>query len=227
MSKRGSSRTLASVACLGVIVLPAALRAELFFDLELGAAFTHGAEVKVTDTTTFPETVAREDASFDPSLSLGFRLGGWLDPAPFLGFAVDFSFFQAEGGPVERNNIFPLSFLVMFRGSLLQSPEHPHGRLQPYAAVGPSLFFSDTQVDLRPAVSQRVNTSATNVGLDVRAGIALEVAPQIAIFAEYRFTYFEQHLDETTDLGFFSTLDATSRTTYLTHHALIGVSFRF
>jgi hypothetical protein len=227
MSTRVSLRVLTLAGLLAIACARSSLRAEMFFDLSLGASFTQGTEVKVKDTTTFPELSAKDDVTFDPSISAGFRIGGWIDPAPFLGFAFDFSFFQAEGGPIEQNNIFPLSFLVMFRGSLLQSQRHPYGRLQPYAAIGPSTVISDSVVDLRPAVNQRVSTSAADIGLDVRAGLAFEVAPHIAVFAEYRFLYFEQHLDETTDFGWFTTLDSSARATYLTHHVLIGVSFRF
>ncbi len=223
-----SRKLVAGMLVIGIVAFAApAAQAELFFDFSIGAAFTRHADVEVEDPSTFPDTVASEHTDFDPSVSLGFRFGGWLHPVPFFGMAADFSYFAAEGGPVELNNVYPMSLLFLFRAPLLQSQRYPVGRLQPYLGVGPSLFFSDAVVDLRPAVSERVSTTAVDLGLDARAGLAVALHPNVFLFAEYRLTYFEQHLEETTDFALFESLDATADTTLLTHHVLVGVSFRF
>lgn len=199
----------------------------MFFDFSLGAAFANSARVEVEDDTTFPETSASERTGFDPSPAVALRFGGWIEPLMCLGFAVDFSYFRAEGGPVERNDIYPLSTLIMLRAPLLRSGRYPFGQLQPYLAVGPSLVFSDSSVDLRPEVSERVSTTAVDLGLDVRAGMAWEFAPHFCLFAEYKLLYFRQTLEETSGFAFFDSLDATAKTTYVTHHVMIGISIRY
>lgn len=216
------------VLCLGLVAVCAEnARAELFFDFSLGAAYTQPARIKVEDETTFPSISASERTSFDLSGEFAFRFGGWIEPLDVLGFAGDFSYFQAVGGPAEENHLWPFTFLVMVRAPLLKSRNHPHGQIQPYLGVGPSLVFSDSIIDLRPEVPDRVNTSAVDLGIDARAGLAWELLPHLALFVEYRFLYFRQKLEETTDFAWFESIDASTKTDYLTHHLLLGLSVRF
>ncbi len=199
--------------CVGILSSPC-IRAEFFFDFSLGAAFTNSARVEVEDDTTFPETTDSERTGFDPSPEVAIRFGGWIEPLMWLGFAADFSHFQAEGGPVESNHIFSFSTLFMVRAPILCSGRYPYGRLQPYFGIGPSLVLSDSVVDLRPEVPERINTTAVDLGLDVRAGVGWEFAPHFVLFVEYKFLYFRQTLEETSDFTFFESVDATAETTY-------------
>ena len=206
--------------------LPAAARAEFFADFYAGAAFTHPTSVRVVDESTFPSTIVEEDTSIDPSFTFGGRFGYWIDPAPWFGFAFDMSFFQAEGDPIEENFIYPFSFLFMVRLPIDRSPEFPYGRFQPYAGVGPGIFMSDGEIDLRPAVFQEIDEPGADLGLDARLGFAWLFQRHAAIFIEYRFTYFRQHLFEEEDF-LFGELDTDSGASFSTHHALIGFSFRY
>jgi hypothetical protein len=207
-----------------MVVLPRAGRAEFFSDFYFGAALTQNTSVHVVDETTFPETSITESTDIDPAFSFGARFGWWVDPAPWFGFAFDFSYYQAEGGPIEENYIYPFSFLFMFRLPLSRSPEFPYGRFQPYAAVGPAVFFSDAEVDLEPPASDEVSESAADLGLDVRAGFAWLMVPTVALLFEYRFTYFRQDIEDD-----FESIDAeiSSAQSLSTHHLLLGFSFRF
>jgi opacity protein-like surface antigen len=215
-----------SVAALlvAVVLFPRAGRAEFFTDFYFGAAITQSTSVHVSDES-FPTAGFTERTDIDPSFSLGMRFGWWVDPAPWLGFAFDFSYFEAEGGPIDDNFIYPMSFLFMFRLPLARSAQFPYGRFQPYAAVGPALFFSECEVDVEPQISDEISDSGDDFGLDVRAGFAWLFIPNIAVFFEYRFTYFRQEIDE----EFFGVFDTeiSSAQSLSTHHLLLGLSFRF
>jgi hypothetical protein len=217
-------RLLLAALAAAAILLPRPARSEFFSDFYFGAAFTHDTSVHTVDETTFPETSVTEETDIDPSFSFGARFGYWVDPAPWFGFAFDFSYFQAEGGPIDENYIYPFSFLFMFRAPISRSPEFPYGRFQPYAAVGPAVFFSDAEVDLSPPQSGEVSESAADIGLDARAGFAWLFVPNIAMFIEYRFTYFRQDIEDDID---FINAELTSAQSLSSHHLLVGFSFRF
>ena len=199
-------------------------RAEFNFDFSIGSAFTHDTTVRAEDEVN--GTRVNDETSIDPSFALGGRLAYWIDPFPWIGLGMDFSYFRAEGGPIVQNDVYPFSFLVMGRATLFPSRRFPYGELQPYAAVGPSAVFTDAVIDLRPDVTDRVTDSTTDLGLDARAGLAWEFVPHFALFFEYRFLYFRQRLDNGDDF-FFDDTTATSRTTFATHFAMVGISFRF
>ena len=218
-------RSLALVSLLAACPASSA-HAEFFFDFSMGAAFTQPSEVEVRDERFSPDRVVKDDTTFDPEISLGLRFGNWIDPVPWLGFGFDFSYFGADSGPYDWNDVYPLTPFVTFRLMFLEAPHFPYGQIQPYVAVGPGFFFSEASVDLRPQVSERVTDSTLDVGLDARAGIAILFHPNVGFFAEYRFTYFEQRLEDFDDDD-FDDVDVSSRTTLMTHHALIGITLRF
>jgi hypothetical protein len=212
--------------CLLAACWPAAARAEFFSDFYAGAAFTQPTSVRVVDESSFPATIVRDDTSIDTSISIGARFGYYLDTAPWFGFAFDMSFFEAEGGPIEENLVFPFSFLFMVRLPIDRSPEFPYGRFQPYGAVGPSFFMTEGEIDLRPAVFQEIDEPGVDLGIDARLGFAWLFHRNAAVFLEYRFTYFRQHLFEEEEF-LFGEIDTDSGASFSTHHALIGFSFRY
>ena len=215
-----------------VLVLSASpASAEFFFDFSIGAAFAQRSRVEVEDDDAFFDLGSSDTESFDPSVAFGFRFGGYIDPLPFLGFAGDFSFLQAEGGALEQNDLYPFSFLVLFRAPLARSQYFPYGRFQPYFGIGPSVIAAYAKVETDPDFDEDVHLSSADVGLDVRAGFGVEVVPHIVVFAEYRLLFFEQRLNDEhhhhhSDFDDFES-NVHADTTFVIHSALIGVSLRF
>jgi Outer membrane protein beta-barrel domain len=210
-----------------ISVTPAFIRAEFFTDIYLGAAITDGSEVKVE--SYFPSESASEKTSYDSSFAFGGRLGYWPDLFPYLGFAWDLSYFQADSEKVDFS-IVPLSLLFMFRLPLLTSVEYPHGKIQPYLGGGPSVIYYDMTVDFRPAVSERVSDWGFENGWDFRAGLLWQFHRNFGIFGEYRYTHYKiNYKDETEEwiLGFEPRTRLKVNTTLDTHHFLTGISFRF
>ncbi|HWC05059.1 MAG TPA: outer membrane beta-barrel protein [Methylomirabilota bacterium] len=173
---------------LGPIVVasrPAA--AEWFLDGYAGASFTADADVTIRNGTTFDDKV-----KFDTEAMGGGRLGYWLETLPWLGVAADASYFAPAGDGTTaetRLEVVPLSPLVMFRLPLLESPEFPKGRLQPYLAGGPSFFLTSVKVDV-PGLGEESTDWQFEVGVDARAGIAFMITPAVGTFVEGRYTWF-------------------------------------
>ena len=202
------------LAWLVTAALPAS--AEWVTDLYLGAAITQKEDV----TIKIAGVGASEKVNFDTSFTLGARVGYWFEGLPWLGLALDASFFN----PDADLTVYPISPLLMLRWPLFTSTQFPKGQLQPYAGVGPGLFISTTKIDLRPELEATFSDTSIDFGLDVRAGLAWLFAKNTAFFVEYRFTHvrpsFEDHVG-------FANLRTTVETNLNTHHLLGGISFRF
>ena len=84
----------------------------------------------------------------------------------------------------------------------------PKGRLQPYLMAGPAWG---------------VTLKGDNVGLEfggkVGAGVSFQVARFLAVFGEYRFTFFPGFEEADRDLKYRTDLDL--------HSLIFGVSLRF
>ena len=130
----------------------------------------------------------------DTVWTVGGRGGYWFDRGPrWLGVALDVSYFEPEysgSGNVAKLKIQTITVtpLAMFRLPLLETPEHPNGRLQPYVGVGPGIFHQKATVQFGSGAGD-ISDEGFAVGVDVRAGVAYEFLPNWALFLEYRFTH--------------------------------------
>ena len=173
---------------LGAIVIAARpASAEWFLDAYGGASITSDADVTIRNGTTVDDQV-----KFDTEAMGGGRIGYWLEGLRWLGVAADVSYFApaAQGATAEtRLEIIPLSPLVMFRLPLLESPQFPKGRLQPYLGVGPGFFLTSVEVDV-PGLGEESTDWQFEVGVDARAGVAFMITPKFGTFVEGRYTVF-------------------------------------
>ena len=199
--------------------------AESFMDLYLGAAFTQDHDATLS---AFPGSLT-VDVSFDTAFTFGGRFGYYFERLPWLGLGFDASYF-APDAKATFNNIFsfdnidvtvvPLSFLVFFRvPGILPTSDIPHGRLQPYLAIGPSLFISNLEVNLQPGSA---SDTSLDIGLDARLGLGWRFDRNVGIFVEYRFSYASPEFEDT-----IQGVKVTADTDLTTHSALVGVSFHF
>jgi opacity protein-like surface antigen len=165
--------------------------AEWYADLYFGEASTQSADVDVEISSSslgfMRQYTTTKKVGFDDSFTFGGRVGYYFESLPWAGFALDLSYFQADGKNVD-NDIVQLSLLLMLRWPLFKSENFPKGKLQPYAGVGPGYFFTNSRVNFRPALQDSVSGSSGEIGLDVRAGLAWQFHKHWAIFGEYRYT---------------------------------------
>lgn len=107
-----------------------------------------------------------------------------------------------------------VSFEFMLRRPLLTSSQFPQGRLQPQLTVAPALLFTDTDF-------------AITLGVKVGAGLAWQFHPHIALFVEYRFTYFQLDVRDTALLVEGVVIrNPDVEIDLFTHHVIAGLSFR-
>ena len=159
------------------------------------------------------------EIDFAGDITVGGRVGVWGSALPFLDFGL---FLDASGVHQELEDVeldftsIPITLLPMVRVPLFKSESYPHGILQPYAGVGPSVVWSEIE-------DTGVGDTAIDLGLDTRLGLSFLPIRNLALFAEYRFNYFEPDWEDTVPfLG-----DVRLGTKSVTHSALFGVGLRF
>jgi opacity protein-like surface antigen len=211
--------------------------AEWFADLYLGGAFTQTHDV---DLNIAGVDVTLQDVEFDRSLEFGGRGGYWFGALPFLGLGLDVFHFNPDLssqtvdtvrlGVTAPQQLFDLdlsvvglSFDVMLRWPLLKSPEFPHGRLQPYVTVGPTLFIVEGEDTSNFAPPANQSDTDTTVGVKVGGGVTFLITKNVGVFTEYRYTHFKAELDFDR-IGFGS---VKAEPVFDTHHVVVGASFRF
>jgi len=216
---------------LALLLVAQAVAAEGFVDLRLGPAFSENGDLRVRSNGPGPGRGSQLD--YDPGFTFGVRGGYWFDPtASWLGLGLDFSYFHAlEDRTNGELDIFamPLTPLLMLRAPLDASPDYPGGRVQPYAAIGPALTLSIARLALDDTVpgADDFYDAALDVGVDVRGGIAFQLSPRIALFAEYRYTYLDLDYAKEVEYRYGPDPDYDVDTILRTHHTTFGVSFRF
>ena len=227
----------------GLLALtPCPAVAEGFFDLYIGAGFPQDSDVDTSadDFDVAADIAYNRDVDWETTPSLGLRGGYWFDEPGFnfLGIGLDLSYYRAfEDTSFAELDVYavPLTPLLMLRIPIASSERFPGGRIQPYAAVGPGFTLSAARADLSeipPTVDTRFEdfeAGSFDVGLDARAGLAIQLAPPFAIFGEYRFTYLEPEFEDEIDVlgpGIFEA-EVDIEPELETHHLVFGVSFRF
>ena len=165
-------RLVMALSIVGALSLAfSAARAEGFADLHFGSAVTPNTD----GTAKIGPVDARGTVKFDAGGSIGIRGGYWLESAPWLGFALDVSYFDSDQDDSEplKLDVFPISALLMLRYPLMKSSDFPRGRLQPYAGVGPGAFVTRAKADLTPlGLPSDFQDNRIDVGVDARAGAA-------------------------------------------------------
>lgn len=237
MPTRSAAIAMLVLAALGVVAAPA--RAEWAIDLFGGVSWTNSADVDVSgrDNTGVSTRVTLSHVEVERGFTVGGRLGYWFESAPFLGLGLDAFYFSlpVPAQTVAASGTFSGSLFgdsitftpsgdaripeldlpsaafspqLMLRWPLLTSMDAPKGRLQPYLGAGPAWAFTLDSDEL-----------ALVLGGLVRAGVAIPLFRHLALFAEYRYSFFPGF--ELKDRGL------TFKTDLNTHHAVAGLSFRF
>jgi hypothetical protein len=212
---------------LSLVLIPHTADAEFFIDAYAGGAFTRESDASFS----ILNTVTNVGIDTDDAFIVGGRLGYWLGFFPWLGLALDVSYFEMEGDPPSSLDdgqlptfdnlgkanfeILPISALVMLRLPRLVNPIALLTGLIPYAAIGPSVFL--TQVDF-----EGFEEFGAALGLDVRVGLRWEFLPIFGVFAEYRYTRVKDDFQDA-----LRDSPASLDVEFTTHHVLGGISLRF
>jgi opacity protein-like surface antigen len=181
-------------------------------DVYLGA--TLGVEGSVVVREGNVRATGEADVAAD--FTVGGRFGHWFKRLPWLGIALDGSFFQPEvESLLTIDTVHDLDLTIGSLSGLLMVRPFATTPLQPYVGVGPGVFFTHLDVE-------SFSETDTAVGLDVRAGLKWHCLPPFSLFAEYRYTRVEAEFRDT-----FRNIPTTVEATLEHHHVLVGMAFRF
>jgi opacity protein-like surface antigen len=231
--------------CLVLFATAMPAFAEWHADLYGGAAYTPPSEVTlVVRPPGLEADHVFHDLKWDPSAEYGARLGYWLESVPWCGVGLDVFRFDANipgqtvnttilgvtaPATLQAINVSVTAFaidIVRLRYPIAlggDSPDFPHGRLQPYVTAGPALF----RVKATNTANGELSTTPANDsswGYKVGAGLSWQLTKGTAIFGEYRYTHV--HTEPVFDSG-LSSLRVPMTFDLNTHHGVVGLSFRF
>jgi opacity protein-like surface antigen len=228
------TQVLAIAIALSIVLgVATPARAEWFAGIYLGFATTSDTDVTFTRRT--PHTW--QDVEFGQTVVWGGRAGYWFGEGElfgeltrYMGVDLDVSYFRprieaqtkpTEVGPrrLSAQDISVVTFTpeVLLRYPLMVDQQWPMGRLQPYVAFGPTIFFSSAD-DNGTFGPRGGSESDRGLGVVFRPGIAWQMTDAVALFAEYRFVHVSPRFEFTRGPV---DLDINS------HHINLGVSYTF
>lgn len=233
------SRLTALLMCVLAIVVAPPADAEWTVDFYGGPSWTESTDLRATgrDDTGFAIDATIFDIKTDTGVTFGLRGGYWLESVPFLGFGMDLFFFSvpvpsqtatatgtltseifdkqisidASGQARVPSGTLPgfaFSPEIRLRLPLLTSKAFPKGMIQPYVAAGPAwaLTLEDDNPDLV-------------IGGKIGAGVSVNLLRFLALFTEYRYTFFPNFNATTRNVNYEADIN--------THNLVFGVSLRF
>ena len=143
----------------------------------------------------------------------GGKIGYWFTPQgtyaaswypewmKYFGFYTDLSYqslnhpnniVTSVGTPLTTGSSFGYlwTWSFMFAGRLGFMPDSDvlFGRVQPYIAVGPGIFFSGQDYDI--GGSTQGTKGSTDIGLVVEAGVRYLIAKNVSAEASFKYRYF-------------------------------------
>jgi OOP family OmpA-OmpF porin len=211
-------RVVFSWAAISLLVAASLASAEPYFGLYAGAAFPLENDVEFSEFRRLVgppglSDVTVRDMGFDTSGILGGKFGYFLEPLPFLGFELDvFNIFGPDidtnrtrtldttignftappssvinTGPEVELRVTGVMLNIIGRLPLKRSDDFPQGRLNPYFGVGGG--WINAQLDVKNRLGGDDGDVADLVGAQGIAGLKYFFAPNVAMFAEYKYLH--------------------------------------
>ena len=224
--RRTASMPAALLALALVLSLASRADAEVFLDVYAGYSLTRDSDIETrldgTDRTF-------QDVEFDESFTVGGRVGYWFGLVPFLGLALDVSYFRPDIG---SQNV---ATSTGARAELGRTDLHvigvgpqalvriPLPIVKPYVFAGPAVFITVAYATGETfGVPGDPTGAEATIGLMAGAGVRFVLFGVVGVFAEYQFTRFSPEFE-------FQSAGARRRveTDIETHHAVVGATIQF
>jgi opacity protein-like surface antigen len=198
----------------------------------------------------------------------GTYAASWYkDWMKYFGFFTDFSYHKLSytnqtGKWATTSALFPLifgtntgllqmdttgsvatwAFMFAARYGFMQDSEVPFGRLQPYVAVGPAVFFSNQKVNGQVQLANGFNTNllslqtqnkdSTNIGLAAEGGLRYFFNKAVSVEASVKYRYFtpSYHFSSSNTIAFFGlpgTHSVVAKPTFNLISGQLGFAYHF
>lgn len=215
---------LLALVFLGILAPSAS--AETFLDVYAGYSLTRDSDI---DTRLDGTERTFQNVDFDESFAVGGRVGHWFGLVPFLGLALDVSYFRPDIGAQtvstsagDRVGLGNMELHVVGVGpqALVRLPLPI---VKPYVFAGPAVFITvaDASGEAFGVPGDHTGAEAT-IGLKAGAGVRFVLFGFVGVFAEYQFTRFSPEFE-------FQSGGVRNRveTDVETHHAVVGATIQF
>jgi len=223
---RTASMPAALLALVLLLSLAPRADAETFLDVYAGYSLTRDSDI---DTRLDGTERTFQDVEFDESFAVGGRVGYWFRLVPFLGLALDVSYFKPDIGAQsvststgERLQLGDTRLHVVGVGpqALVKLPLPI---VKPYVFAGPAVFITmaDASGETFGVPGDHTGADAA-IGLKAGAGVRFVFFGFLGVFAEYQFTRFSPEF-EFRSAGVRRKVE----TDVETHHAVVGATIQF
>jgi opacity protein-like surface antigen len=237
---------LVIVLCLALATSPAS--AEWFADAYAGYTLTMDSDMTVHSPSGL--SIYRDvehDRAIDTAYIIGARFGRYFDFAPFVGLGVDLFTFSpnigpqqvhidgcvpsggcsgGQGGTTGRIDVSTIgvSLDLFLRLPLLKTDKSPWGTLNPYLVAGVPIFRTTVTPRTTAQFRNQDGDTDVSVGYKLGGGLAYQIAPNLMLFAEYRY----MHSEASVELRDSALLKKTPVHLELdTHAGIVGLSARW
>lgn len=179
-----------------------------------------------------PTGTTMSNVNLNNSLMSGLKLGHYFTGLSWLGIELE-GFVTSPHRPQQRltlgvpgtgnvtvneagatNRLVVVSPLLMMR--------YQAGAVEPYAGIGPGVFFLHQQQLTSAASGQAYSQSNTGVALNTQVGVRIRVTDHVALFGEWKFNYARLDLSGQADIGHFG-VNAIATL----HHFVFGIGYHF
>lgn len=179
-----------------------------------------------------PVGTTMSNVDLNNALMYGLKLGHYFERLPWLGVELE-GFVTNPHRPQQRltlgvpgtgnvlyteggatNRLVIVSPLLMVR--------YQAGAFEPYAGIGPGVFFLHQQQLTSSASGQAYSQSNTGVGLNTQVGLRYRITDHVSLFGEWKFNYARLDLSGQANVNHFG-VNAIATL----HHFVFGVGYHF
>jgi len=179
-----------------------------------------------------PVGTTMSSVDLNNALMYGLKLGHYFEKLPWLGVELE-GFVTSPHRPQQRltlgvpgtgnvtvneggatNRLVIVSPLLMVR--------YQAGAFEPYAGIGPGVFFLHQQQLTSSTSGQAYSQSNTGVGLNTQVGMRYRITDHVSLFGEWKFNYARLDLSGQANVNHFG-VNAIATL----HHFVFGVGYHF
>lgn len=189
---------------------------------------------KVTDPglVGLPAGTSIGNVDLNNSIMYGMKIGHYFDSTPWLGVELE-SFMTTPQRPQQRITLNAPGVGTITQDEagatnrlVVVSPNivvrYQAGAFEPYAGIGPGIFFLHQQQLPLAAGGNTYSQSSTRVGLNTQVGLRYRLTGHVSLFGEWKYNYAKINLAGQADANHFG-INAVANL----HHFVFGVGYHF